>query len=76
VPEFWIGQTVILLENTPEDGNASAICAYQRWNHEACKSPQVSLIRIYAQTLVKDGPQAADARVEALRQNPAYKMGV
>jgi tetratricopeptide (TPR) repeat protein len=67
-------QTVILLENTPEDGNDSAICAYQLWNNEACKSQQVPLIQIYAQTLVKDGPQAADARVEALRQDPTYKM--
>jgi CubicO group peptidase (beta-lactamase class C family) len=68
------GQTVILLQNTPEAGNDSAICAYQLWNNEACKSPQVSLIQIYAQTLIKDGPQAADARLEALRQDPAYKM--
>jgi CubicO group peptidase (beta-lactamase class C family) len=67
-------QTVILLENTPEDGNDSAICAYQLWNNEACKSPQVSLIQIYAQTLVKEGAEVADAKLQALRQNPIYKM--
>jgi hypothetical protein len=60
----------------PEDGNDSAICVYQLWNNEACKSQQVTLIQIYAQTLVKDGPQAADARLEALLEDPAYKMPV
>jgi hypothetical protein len=67
-------QTVILLENTPEAVNDSAICAYQLWNNETCKRPQVSLIQVYAQTLIKEGPQVADARLETLRQDSAYKI--
>jgi CubicO group peptidase (beta-lactamase class C family) len=67
-------QTVILLQNTPEPGNDSAICAYQMLNGGSCLRPSISLIRIYGQTLIKDGPEAADAKLETLRQNPLYKM--
>ncbi|MFI5163464.1 MAG: serine hydrolase [Sphingobacteriales bacterium] len=67
-------QTVILLENTTYDAHAPAASAYHLLNGEPSPSLQVPLIRIYAQTLVKDGADAATAKMLCLRGNPLYKM--
>jgi CubicO group peptidase (beta-lactamase class C family) len=67
-------QTVILLENRPEAVHASAACAYHLLNRETMISPQVSLIRIYGQTLVQAGADAAIVKILCLRGNPLYEM--
>jgi CubicO group peptidase (beta-lactamase class C family) len=67
-------QTIILLENAAGDPHAPAAYAYHLLNEESTQSPRVSLIRIYSQTLVNEGANAAVVKLESLRLNPAYKM--
>jgi len=67
-------QTVILLENVAEDSNSSTVCAYHLLNDEPVQSMRVPVIRIYAQTLVNEGADAAIIKLQSLRNNPAYQM--
>ena len=67
-------QTVILLENTPEECNTLAVCAYHILNNEPFVAPQISLIRVYGQILIKQGADAAKAKLHSLRGDPLYKM--
>lgn len=67
-------QTVILLENMQADPHALAACAYHLLNGEPAPGPQVSLIQIYGQTLVRYGADAAVTKLLSMRGNPGYEM--
>lgn len=67
-------QTVILLENTPEDGNATAVCAYRLLRGEVPPVQGIPMIRLYSRELVHSGADAAAVRLSAMRHNPTYRM--
>jgi len=67
-------QTVILLENAPENCNTLAVCAYHLLNREPIQIPGIPLINIYARTLVNEGADAATVKLQYLRDNPKYQM--
>ncbi|HEY9003134.1 MAG TPA: serine hydrolase [Mucilaginibacter sp.] len=67
-------QTVIMLQNTPESSTTPAVYAYHLLNGESMHSAGIPLIRIYAETLVKEGADAALVKLQSLRNDPAYQM--
>lgn len=66
-------QTVIMLQNTQESSTTPAVYAYHLLNGESMHGGGISLIKIYAETLVNEGTDAAAIKLQSLRNDPAFQ---
>jgi CubicO group peptidase (beta-lactamase class C family) len=67
-------QTVIMLQNTQESSTTPAVYAYHLLNREPMHGAGIPIVRIYAETLVNEGADAAIVKLQSLRGDPAYQM--
>src|SRR6185312_12235688 len=61
-------------QNTQESSTIPAVYAYHLLNGESMKGGTIPIIRIYAQTLVNEGADAAAIKLQSLRNDPAFQM--
>jgi CubicO group peptidase (beta-lactamase class C family) len=67
-------QTVIMLQNTQESSTTPAVYVYHLLNREPMHGAGMPIIRIYAETLVNEGADAAAIKLQSLRGDQTYQM--
>jgi len=67
-------QTIIMLQNTQERSTTPVVYAYHLLNGELKHGADIPIIRIYAETLVNEGADAAAIKLQSLRNDPAFQM--